>query len=164
MNEINKVTVRINGSDYSIVGPKEGEGPLGDYFDEILNDDLFGKDSFEKAESEMLYTAITSAINRANINEEDVVYNEKDIKKEDIFVKISLLQVSLQSVRLSLHMPSALQSPSAFWLRPSAPARSPIRNVRPWNESRRPIWKRRRSSLSRLPFPMKFPSVISLLA
>ena len=32
---------------YSIVGPKEGEGPLGSYFDEILNDDLFGKEIFE---------------------------------------------------------------------------------------------------------------------
>ena len=59
---------------YSIVGPKEGEGPLGSYFDEILNDDLFGKDSFEKAESEMLYTAITSAISRASIKEENVDY------------------------------------------------------------------------------------------
>ncbi|MGG7057049.1 stage V sporulation protein AD [Clostridium tertium] len=59
---------------YSIVGPKEGEGPLGNYFDEILNDDLFGKESFEKAESEMLYTAITSAINRANLTEDDIDY------------------------------------------------------------------------------------------
>lgn len=59
---------------YSIVGPKEGEGPLGNYFDEILNDDLFGTESFEKAESEMLYTAITSAINRANLTEDDIDY------------------------------------------------------------------------------------------
>jgi stage V sporulation protein AD len=59
---------------YSIVGPKEGEGPLGDYFDEILNDDLFGKESFEKAESEMLYTAITAAIKRANLKEDDIDY------------------------------------------------------------------------------------------
>ena len=59
---------------YSIVGPKEGEGPLGNYFDEILNDDLFGKESFEKAESEMLYTAITAAIGRAKLKEEDIDY------------------------------------------------------------------------------------------
>lgn len=59
---------------YSIVGPKEGEGPLGNYFDEILNDDLFGTESFEKAESEMLYTAITAAINRANLTEDDIDY------------------------------------------------------------------------------------------
>ena len=28
---------------YSIVGPKEGEGHLKDYFDEIVEDDLMGK-------------------------------------------------------------------------------------------------------------------------
>ncbi|VYU51667.1 stage V sporulation protein AD [Clostridium tertium] len=77
--KVGKQTVKLNNppkivSTYSIVGPKEGEGPLGGYFDEILNDDLFGKESFEKAESEMIYTAITSAINRANLNEEDIDY------------------------------------------------------------------------------------------
>jgi hypothetical protein len=38
----------------SIVGPKEGEGPLKDYFDIILEDDSNGKDTYEKAESSMI--------------------------------------------------------------------------------------------------------------
>lgn len=59
---------------YSIVGPKEGEGPLSSYFDEILNDDMYGKESYEKAESEMMYTAITAAMNRADLKEEDIDY------------------------------------------------------------------------------------------
>ena len=59
---------------YSIVGPKEGQGPLKDYFDEILVDDLCGKDSFEKAESEMMYSAITNSIKKANLKEEDIEY------------------------------------------------------------------------------------------
>jgi stage V sporulation protein AD len=59
---------------YSIVGPKEGQGPLKDYFDEILTDDLCGKDSFEKAESEMMYSAITNSIKKANLKEEDIEY------------------------------------------------------------------------------------------
>ena len=76
---LGKQTVKLNNppkiiATYSIVGPKEGEGPLGQYFDEILNDDLFGKDSYEKAESEMIYTAITAAIKRANLKEEDINY------------------------------------------------------------------------------------------
>lgn len=76
---VGKQTVKLNNppkiiSTYSIVGPKEGEGPLGEYFDEILNDDLFGKESYEKAESEMIYTAITSAIKRANLKEDDINY------------------------------------------------------------------------------------------
>lgn len=79
LKKIGKQTVKLDNppkiiAAYSIVGPKEGEGPLGSYFDEILNDDLFGKESFEKAESEMLYTAITAAINRAKLKEEDIDY------------------------------------------------------------------------------------------
>ena len=59
---------------YSIVGPKEGQGPLKEYFDEILTDDLCGKDSFEKAESEIMYSAITNSIKKANLKEEDIEY------------------------------------------------------------------------------------------
>ena len=61
-------------STYSIVGPKEGDGPLKEYFHEILNDDTLGKDSFEKAESEMMYTAIKNAISNANLKEENIDY------------------------------------------------------------------------------------------
>lgn len=79
LKKIGKQTVKLENppkiiSTFSIVGPKEGEGPLCSYFDKILNDDLFGKESFEKAESEMLFTAITSSINRANLKEEDIDY------------------------------------------------------------------------------------------
>ncbi len=61
-------------STFSIVGPKEGHGPLREYFDEILNDDTCGKDSFEKAESDMMFTAIKEAIKRAKVNECDINY------------------------------------------------------------------------------------------
>ena len=59
---------------YSIVGPKEGEGPLANYFDEVIKDDTLGKDSFEKAESGLMYNAITGAINKANLKEGDIHY------------------------------------------------------------------------------------------
>lgn len=61
-------------STYSIVGPKEGDGPLKSYFDVILEDDLNGKDSYEKAESSMLYSAVTEAIKKANLKETDINY------------------------------------------------------------------------------------------
>ena len=61
-------------STFSIVGPKEGEGPLKDYFDKILDDDTCGKDSYEKAESEMIFTAISQAIKRAGLKEKDINY------------------------------------------------------------------------------------------
>ena len=39
-------------------GKKEGEGPLGDTFDEIISDDLMGTDTWEKAESELFKKAV----------------------------------------------------------------------------------------------------------
>jgi len=59
---------------YSIVGPKEGEGPLAQYFDEIITDDLMGKDSFEKAEIEFMYSAVRGVLKKGGIKEEDVNY------------------------------------------------------------------------------------------
>ena len=38
----------------AVVGKKEGEGPLRDYFDRIIHDSYVGKDTFEKAESELM--------------------------------------------------------------------------------------------------------------
>ncbi|ARC84520.1 stage V sporulation protein AD [Clostridium argentinense CDC 2741] len=61
-------------STYNVVGPKEGDGPLKDYFDEILKDDMFGCDTFEKAESKIHYTAVSSCIKRANLKESDINY------------------------------------------------------------------------------------------
>ncbi len=61
-------------SAYSIAGPKEGDGPIGTYFDMVLNDDTCGKDSYEKAESQMMFTAISETIKGAKIKEKDVNY------------------------------------------------------------------------------------------
>ena len=35
----------------SVVGTKEGQGPMGELFDLVGEDDKFGQDSWEKAES-----------------------------------------------------------------------------------------------------------------
>lgn len=76
---VGKQTIRTDSkpriiSTYSVVGPKEGEGPLKDYFDKILQDDLNGQDTFEKAESSMLYMAVNESIKKANLNEDDINY------------------------------------------------------------------------------------------
>lgn len=36
----------------SVVGKKEGEGPLAEYFDEIYTDTTLGEETWEKAESQ----------------------------------------------------------------------------------------------------------------
>ena len=51
----------------TIAGKKEGEGPLGSYFDRVIKDDLMGLESWEKAESRMLFDAVTLAIQKGNL-------------------------------------------------------------------------------------------------
>ena len=57
---------------YSIVGPKEGKGNFGPYFDYVMKDDCFGEKSYEKAEKKMLESAIVGAIENAKIKPKDV--------------------------------------------------------------------------------------------
>ena len=58
----------------SIVGPKEAEGPLKDFFDECVKDVYFGEKTFEKAESKFMKTAINNACSKANLKITDIDY------------------------------------------------------------------------------------------
>lgn len=62
---------KIIGS-FSLVGPKEGEGIFGDWFDFVMEDDKFGEDSYEKTERKMLETAINGACKKAKIDKKDI--------------------------------------------------------------------------------------------
>ncbi|WP_073030284.1 stage V sporulation protein AD [Desulfosporosinus lacus] len=59
-------------SSYSVVGPKEGQGPLGKTFDKVWKDDLNGEKSWEVAESKMLQEAMNGAINQASVPKEQI--------------------------------------------------------------------------------------------
>ena len=65
----NKPTI-ISSS--SVVGPKEGEGPLGKYFGKVSEDDTFGEKTFEKAECKMLYLVIDKVIKKSGLKQSDV--------------------------------------------------------------------------------------------
>ena len=54
-------------SNAAVVGKKEGDGPLGKYFDEVFFDGTLGLDSWEKAESRFLQLAAEKAIAKANL-------------------------------------------------------------------------------------------------
>ena len=54
------------------VGKKEAEGPLGGLFDLCDEDDRFGKETWEKAESEMQRLAFNMALKKAGLGFEDV--------------------------------------------------------------------------------------------
>ena len=58
----------------SIVGPKEGEGPLKEYFDMILEDDLWGTESWEKCESKLQEETVRMALTNAALSESDMNY------------------------------------------------------------------------------------------
>lgn len=51
----------------SVVGKKEGEGPLGSRFDMVGLDDMFGEDTWEKAESSMQKEACQLALGKAHL-------------------------------------------------------------------------------------------------
>ena len=58
----------------SIVGKKEGEGPLQDYFDVVGGDEKFGESNWEAAESALQKEALTLAIGKINRKAEDIRY------------------------------------------------------------------------------------------
>ena len=79
MNRIGKFSVefkklpRVIGN-YSIVGPKEGRGNFGKYFDEALEDDTLGEKTYEKAECKLLENTILGAVKNAALKPEDINY------------------------------------------------------------------------------------------
>lgn len=58
----------------STVGKKEGEGPLGKYFDEIAEDSMMGEDSWEKAESCFVAENMALVLKKAGLSHEDIQY------------------------------------------------------------------------------------------
>lgn len=58
----------------NVVGKKEGEGPLGKQFDFIEEENLFGQDTWEEAESEMQKQACLLALEKARVPETEVRY------------------------------------------------------------------------------------------
>ena len=58
----------------SVVGTKEGEGPLAKEFDCIGADDKFGQDTWEAAESSLQKEALTLALGKSGMQPEDMRY------------------------------------------------------------------------------------------
>lgn len=58
----------------SVVGKKEGQGPLSDLFDRIGEDDLFGCSTWEEAESSLQQDALHLALAKADLHSTDLRY------------------------------------------------------------------------------------------
>ena len=57
---------------FTIVGPKESQGPLSSFFDKTLDDEFWGEKSWEKAESKILKETINSLILKSNTALSDI--------------------------------------------------------------------------------------------
>lgn len=59
-------------SSYSVVGPMEGQGPLGKTFSKVWPDSINGNKSWEVAESKMLEEALQGALKQSNLQESEI--------------------------------------------------------------------------------------------
>ncbi len=76
MKKIGKQTYNIKDDviirdTFTVVGSKEGEGPLKDNFDLIV-DDLWGEDSWEKSERKFQKTAVETLLNKNRLQKDDI--------------------------------------------------------------------------------------------
>lgn len=65
--------VYIGGS-ASVAGTKEGEGPLGEFFDVVLEDDMNGCSSWEEAESTLQRDAVSTLLKKTDVRSENIRY------------------------------------------------------------------------------------------
>lgn len=61
----------VIASSAALVGPKEGEGPWRQDFDWVLEDYLFGENTWEKAENKILRETVKLALSKQNLKPED---------------------------------------------------------------------------------------------
>ena len=58
----------------SVVGQKESEGPLGAFFDEVIDDPMAGKNTWEEAESEFQSRVVGHLLRKAVLDKQDIRY------------------------------------------------------------------------------------------
>ena len=56
----------------TIAGPKESSGCIGDYIETKLSDDMYGENTFEKAESKMLFAVLKNGMINSSKKETDI--------------------------------------------------------------------------------------------
>ena len=58
----------------AIVGPKEGQGPLGKSFDMVIEDEAWGEKTWEKAETKLVKEAFGKAVQKAQLTNDKIQY------------------------------------------------------------------------------------------
>lgn len=88
-------------SSYSVVGPKEGQGPLSQTFGKVWPDVLNGEKSWEVAESKMLQEAMQGALDQAGVQKEQIDFMlAGDLLNQIISANFAARQMALPFIGL----------------------------------------------------------------
>lgn len=79
MNKLGKHTLQLTTpptilETAAIVGPKESNGPLAEYFDKCIEDEFWGEDSWEKAESKFVKETVNTVLEKSGVAGKDIDY------------------------------------------------------------------------------------------
>lgn len=79
MGKIGKCSIEFDNkplisASASVVGQKEGEGPLGEYFDRVIDDPMAGQNTWEEAESEMQRQLVDELLIKSRLQAKEIRY------------------------------------------------------------------------------------------
>ena len=79
MNKLGKHTLQLTTpptilETAAIVGPKESNGPLAEYFDKCIEDEFWGEDSWEKAESKFVKETVNTVLEKSGVARKNIDY------------------------------------------------------------------------------------------
>lgn len=79
MGKIGKCSIEFDNkplisASASVVGQKEGEGPLGEYFDRVIDDPMAGQNTWEEAESEMQRQLVNELLIKGGLQAKEIRY------------------------------------------------------------------------------------------
>lgn len=79
MGKIGKCSIEFDNkplisASASVVGQKEGEGPLGEYFDRVIDDPMAGQNTWEEAESEMQRQHVDELLIKSGLQAKEIRY------------------------------------------------------------------------------------------
>ena len=79
MGKIGKCSIEFDNkplisASASVVGQKEGEGPLGEYFDRVIDDPMAGQNTWDEAESEMQRQLVDELLIKSGLQAKEIRY------------------------------------------------------------------------------------------
>ena len=94
---------RLYRGSAAIVGEKEKDGPLGEYFSHTLSDPMCGQESWEEGESELQLATAKLAMQKANVRPEQIrMIFAGDLLAQSIASSFGLVDLNCRSTACSV--------------------------------------------------------------